>query len=591
MKAFCMSVHISVIQDLKTAYPDIEIVDWCMSGAAWIMKRQVDVPKVINHMTWTRITPKMISEFHREYDEFLKQFDMFIVAHPSVFAMIFEKYNKPILMINTTRYDLPFCNSRDLENLEIYRNCLRRLDKEGRLHIVSNNHADQYYLRKGCGLESVIIPSLGLYTNTRYNPTKQQFVLYHGSIPDHPLVAKRPQKHEWSDIASYKGLISMPYEVSLMSLFEYFTAGLPMFFPSREFWKSYATHDNLYSIFWYWDDRLPEDLSEFKDLNLWIDMSDLYSTLQSPNTYYFDSYEHLFDILNTFEYKDDRAFRQSHIDNAKREWRRVFQKIQSDAFWTKSPRHLSYNRLPLLANVVFDVNYAGTGVTPQHSYPLRTPLTRGDVVFIKTEHLEWVMDRVPFAESTTLVTGVSDASPPQYVCNAIRRNPRIKRWIGCNIPISDPKIIKLPIGVGEVERINGDHATLRQLYEQRVPWENKTSDICIPHHSNSHNSRTTTPTLPKLPFTEYMHEISKHKLVLCHRGNGIDTHRVCEVLLMGSIPVIFHSPLDDMYMQWNCIVVESIDEVDPASVKWDVAKDELFLDVFWLRDALRDRLL
>lgn len=591
MKAFCMSVHISVIQDLKTAYPDIEITDFCMSGAAWIMKRQVDVPKIINHMTWKQITPQMITAFQSEYDSFLQQFDMFIVAHPSVFVMIFEKYNKPILMINTTRYDLPFCNSGDINNLKLYRNCLQQLSTKGLLHIVSNNHADQYYLLKGCGLPSIVIPSLGLYTNVQYKPIKPQFVLYHGSLPDHPLIAKRPHNHEWRDITSYKGLISMPYEVSLMSLFEYFTAGMPLFFPSREFWKTQANHQNLYSLFWYWDDRLPEDLAEFKNLNLWIDMADMYSTLQSPNTYYFDSYDHLFQLLDTFEYKDDRTFRQAHIDNVKQEWRRVFQKIQSDAFWTKSPCHLSYNRLPLLANVVFDVNYHGTGVTPQHSYPLRTPLTRGDVVFVKTEHLEWVMNRYPFADATTLVTGVSDASPPLHICNAICRNSKVRKWIGCNIPISHPKIVKLPIGVGEIERINGDHATLRRLYENRVSWDDKTSDICIPYHSKSHTTRTTTPTLPKLPFEEYMREISRHKLVLCHRGNGIDTHRVCEVLLMGSIPVLFHSPLDDMYSQWNCILVNSLEEVDLTNITWDNTKDDVFLDVFWLRDALRNRLL
>lgn len=591
MKAFCMSVHVSVIQDLKTAYPDIEITDWCMSGAAWIMKRRTDVPNIINHMTWKQITPQMIAAFQKEYDEFLRQFDMFIVAHPSVFAMVFEKYNKPILMINTTRYDLPFCNSRDLENLEIYRDCLRRLYAEGRLHIVSNNKADQYYLLKGCGLQSSVIPSLGLYTNVQYKPTKPQFVLYHGTVPDHPLIAKRPHNHEWSDMVSYKGLISMPYEVSLMSLFEYFTAGMPMFFPSREFWKSHATHQNLYSLFWYWDDRLPEDLAEFKDLNLWIDMSDLYSTLQSPNTYYFDSYDHLFQLLDTFQYKDDRAFRQSHIDTVKQEWRRVFQKIRSDAFWTKSPRHLSYNRLPLLANVVFDIHYEGAGVTPQHSYPNRTPLRRGDFVFVKTDYLEWIMKRIPFPEATTLITGVSDVSPPAHICNAICRNENVRKWIGCNIPISHPKIVKLPIGVGEIGRINGDHDTIVRLYGERVAWEDKISDICIPHHSNTHITRTATPTLPKLPFEDYMHEISRHKLVVCHRGNGIDTHRVCEVLLMGSIPVIFHSPLDDMYSQWNCILVDSLDEVDPTTVSWDAAKDEAFLEVFWLRDGLRDRLL
>lgn len=592
MKAFCISVHVSVIQDLKTAYPYIEIVDWCLSGSAWIMKRRMDTPKFINHMTWKQITPEMITQFQNEYDSFFRQFDMFIVAHPSVFAMIFEKYNKPILMMNTTRYDLPFCNSRDLKNLEFYRTCLRRMVEKGQLHIVSNNCADQYYLKKGCDLDSIVIPSLGLYTKVRYTPTSSQFVLYHGDVPDHPLIAKRPQIHEWRDIASYKGLISIPYEVSLMSLFEYFSAGVPLFFPSKEFWKSKANSNTLYSIFWYWDDRLPDELSEFKDLNGWIDRSDLYNVLQSPNTYYFDSYDHLFHLLETFEYKDDRAFRDAHIESVKKQWRLVFQKIQSDAFWTKEPRHICYNRIPLLANVIFDVEYSQEcGVRPQHSYPLRLPLTRGDVIFIKSEHVNYILNRFPIQEETVLVTGVSDYSFLPEDCRAICRNHKVRKWIGCNIPITHPKIVKLPIGVGEPERENGDHATLLRLFEERVPWDKKEADICIPYHSRTHESRTTYGIMPKLPFQDYMREISKHRLVICHRGNGLDTHRVCEVLLMGSIPVLLHSPLDDMYSQWNCLLVDSFENIDPTSVSWDTKKDESFLDVFWLRDSLRELLL
>lgn len=588
MKAFCMSVHVSVIQDLKTAYPDLEVVDWCMSGASWVMGRPMDVPDIINHRTWKQMTPEMIAEFQAKYDGFLRQFDMFIVAHPSVFAMVFEKYGKPILVMNTTRYDMPFCFTGDLVGLARYRACLQRLSQAGRLHIVSNNRADQIYLQKGCGLDSALIPSLCLYTKVRYAPSRPEFVVYHGSLPDHPLLAKRPRGHSWGEITAFRGLISIPYEISLMSLFEYFTAGVPFFFPSKTYWKA---NYKLESMECYWDNRAPPELAEFQDMTWWIEMSDLYSVLQSPNTYYFDSYEHLLHLLETFEYKDDRAFREEHKSRILLEWKRVFQRIQSDAFWTKPPRHICYNRLPLLANVVFDINYAGTGVVPQHTYPNRIPLAAGDVVFVKTEGLPWLFQKHSVNVPITLVTGVSDISPSADMCKRICNNPFIKRWIGCNIPVTHPKIVKLPIGVGEPERPNGDHETLLRLYGERVAWEDKEPDVCVPYHGETHASRTSVPTLPKLPFEDYMREISRHRFVVCQRGNGLDTHRVCEVLLMGSIPVLEHSALDDMYGQWNCLLVDSLESFDTSSVAWDPAKDEAFLDVFWLRDGLRDKLL
>ena len=252
---------------------------------------------------------------------------------------------------------------------------------------------------------------------------------------------------------------------------------------------------------------------------------------------------------------------------------------------------MCYNRLPLLANVVYDINYNGTGVQPQHAYPYHDPMTVGDVVFVKTDYLQWFLENRKINAPITLVTGVSDISPTKVQSQIILNNPNIVRWIGCNIPVSHPKIIKLPIGVGEPERINGNHDQLVTLHNERIPWDEKTDAICVPYHGATHTSRSLTPTLPRLAFEDYMRAISKHKFVVCMRGNGIDTHRVCEVLLMGSVPVIEQSGLDDMYEQWPVILVDSFDAIDTSSFIWDKAKYQSFLDVFWLRDALKHRLL
>ena len=261
-------------------------------------------------------------------------------------------------------------------------------------------------------------------------------------------------------------------------------------------------------------------------------------------------------------------------------------------FWTNDPKHMCYNRLPLLANIVYDINYAGTGVSPQHTYPYHDPARAGDVVFVKTDYLDWYLIHRTINVPITLVTGVSDLSPTPFAYNQILGNPLITKWIGCNITVSHPKIVKVPIGVGEPERMNGNHETLQRLHKDRISWEEKVDDVCVPWYTReNHPSRTMMPTLPKLDFEEYMSEISKHRYVVCPRGNGLDTHRVCEVLLMGSVPVLQHSGLDDMYCQWPCLLVNSLNEIDTSSFVWDNAKYEAFLDMFWLRDALTQRIL
>ncbi len=315
-----MDLHISVIADFKTACPEVEVVDWSLSGHSWVMHRQPDFPHVINPNTWRNLDSGMIIRFQQKYDRFLRQFDGFIVGYASCFAMLYERYNKPIIMLNAVRYDVPFCQTRNFQMIQNYNECLLRLHQTNKLIIVSNNKADQLYLLRGCGLQSKYIPSLCDYTHVKYAPTKSTFLCYHGTVPDHPLVTPKSQlrhPHDWKDLTEFKGIISFPYEVSLMSLFEQFTMGLPLFFPSKSFWKA---NPNIQSISAYWG-QMPGQFYELTDLSNWIELADMYDTFQSPNTYYFDSFDHLFQLLESFVYVDDTAQREERAASIRKSWK------------------------------------------------------------------------------------------------------------------------------------------------------------------------------------------------------------------------------------------------------------------------------
>jgi hypothetical protein len=319
-----MDLHISVIADFKTACPDVEVVDWCLSSHAWVMGRCQDTPKHIHAGNWMSLNEGMIRAFQREYDGFLSQFDGFITGHVTAFAMIYERYNKPILAINSCRYDMPFCWSKNMRMLETYTNALRRMYARGQIRIVSNNRGDQDYTYLGTGIHPDYNPSLCLYTNMRYLPTKTSFLCYTGSLPEHPLVTPRPPKYEWSDIATYKGVIHFPYETSLMSMFEHFTAGCPMFFPSKQYWK---THPILHSVSKYWG-HAPRYLATTESPEFWIERSDVYTVFQSPNTRYFDSISHLFELLESFVYVDDTDARAKHVASVRTKWHTLLDSLR-----------------------------------------------------------------------------------------------------------------------------------------------------------------------------------------------------------------------------------------------------------------------
>jgi len=325
-RLFNMDLHISVIADFKNLFPQFDITDVCMSGHAWVFKKPTMAMEHINPSTWAHLDEAMIAAFQAKYDDFLSTFDGFICGHPNGFIPIFEKYNKPIIMINSCRYDLPFCWSRNMRMLESYKACLGRLAARGLLIAVSNNKADQLYTKLGCGLITTHIPSLCAYTGIQYKPTRPTFLCYHGDLPAHPLITNKNQlggRFIWSDLGTFKGIIHIPYEISTMSMFEHFSAGIPLFFPSKRYMLE---HVAINSVSAYWQSDLPMELSLFSNMASWLDLADYYEVFKSPNVYLFDSFEHLVRLLETFEWKDDRSVLDAYRNGIRTSWSSVLSK-------------------------------------------------------------------------------------------------------------------------------------------------------------------------------------------------------------------------------------------------------------------------
>jgi len=104
MRLFNLDAHISVIADVEQIftqlYPDIEITKWSISGHTWVFGEKRDQIDVVNEKTWKLLNHDLIKKFHQRYDNFLSLFDGFVCGFPPVFALLFEKYNKPIFMVN-----------------------------------------------------------------------------------------------------------------------------------------------------------------------------------------------------------------------------------------------------------------------------------------------------------------------------------------------------------------------------------------------------------------------------------------------------------------------------------------------------------
>lgn len=308
MRFFNLDLHISVIQDVKYILnhlfgPTIEITNMSISGHNWVFGAPTPHVEIINQATWRSINPELITMFQECYDDLLRSYDGFIVTHTPVFALLYEKYNKPILLVNSCRYEQPYCWTANISAWEDLSAALARMYARGQLIAVSNNRADRDYLRAGAGINSIHIPSLCLYTNAIYEPRYHSWICYGDRSffpPSQLLIAKPSAGYSWADLYSYTGIVHIPYEMSTMSLFEQYSAGVPLYLPSKQFYKDCILRGqmpfgSIYAVVG------PAQLrQQLTDLDFWLDRADFYDNDNFRFVYFYDSAADLIAKLERF---------------------------------------------------------------------------------------------------------------------------------------------------------------------------------------------------------------------------------------------------------------------------------------------------
>ena len=339
VRLFNLDLHISVIQDVKHVLnhlygPTVEVTNLSISGHNWVFDMPTPAVDVINAETWRTIDPAMVSAFQTKYDAFLSSFDGFIVTHTPVFCMLYEKYGKPILLVNSCRYEQPFCWNGDLTHWEWLNAGLARMASRGQLVAVSNNKADRDYLRIGTGVESIHIPSLCLYTRASYSPTRETFVCF-GDRTFFPacdrLVEKPANGYSWGELYSHKGIVHIPYEMSTMSLFEQYSAGVPLWLPSRRFYAECIRSGKMPMGSVYGPVCPPGLRGARHALDFWLDRADYYDGDNFRGVFFYDSGEDCIrQILAFRETAEERAERCAWIDTRRNAIYSVWASVLTD---------------------------------------------------------------------------------------------------------------------------------------------------------------------------------------------------------------------------------------------------------------------
>ncbi|CAF4573824.1 unnamed protein product [Rotaria magnacalcarata] len=161
------------------------------------------------------------------------------------------QFNRSMIVISSTRYELS--RFQPDQWMKLNEN-LKKIAQDPKNFVAANNLYDAEYIRYFTGIKVSVLPSLCGYTNADYNPKRTQFLL----APIHALYFddlfkkllktsfKRYQDHKikivpirnlypnykYSDLTNHPAIIHVPYQVSIMSLFEQYRMNIPLVFPS-----------------------------------------------------------------------------------------------------------------------------------------------------------------------------------------------------------------------------------------------------------------------------------------------------------------------------------------------------------------------
>ena len=183
-----------------------------------------------------------------------------------------------------------------------------------------------------------------------------------------------------------------------------------------------------------------------------------------------------------------------------------------------------------------------------------------------------------------IISGNSDRSVNRKIKNiqTLLNNKYLEKMYSQNLLINHNKLINLPIGVDLHSRFSlnrrGPRKILPKRFEKifiktiRMKCIRESKIYCNFHFRLNSSRNKCLKKIPKnlcvfqnkrITQEQTWKEIKKCKFVACPDGNGVDTHRFWETILLGSIPIILkNNKLISLYKNMPVIIVKDWNKMD-----------------------------
>lgn len=285
MRFLSIDFHVSVISDVRHFLTDLGHTVDCLSlsGHAWVFGRKRDKVRGLEGMSQNSFGRDECERFVALHAQLLNSYDGFIVTHSPCLAGLYESTGKPVICVASTRYNT-FCETP--ESRDWLDHLLVRMHGSGQLILIANNAYDAWDIERHMGIKPKTIPSFCGYTGVQWSPTEPPII--HGRRNLCGLRRLR-HGHRWNQVASARCCVCVPYNVSLMSVFERHTMGMPILMPSVRW-----TMENPGSLSDLRHFGRPSDV----EIEAALRLADWYSG-ELPGLIYFDSENHLTELLQS----------------------------------------------------------------------------------------------------------------------------------------------------------------------------------------------------------------------------------------------------------------------------------------------------
>lgn len=236
--------HISPIADLKDLFRPLgmHIIDKSLSGHCHLKKTCAKDIRVItkgNGIALGRCPNQLRRDFFTSYvkDPVVKKVDAFLCNHAIGLCEVFMPFNKSLVAIASTRFEI---GRHDSKRWRLWNDNLRAIAAHPRNVVAANNRYDAEYIKYFTGIKDVpVLPNFCAYTNVNYAPSKPQILIGPGRGINEKLHRELQQRaartnlkfarirdlyphFEYSDLVKHRAIVLIPYQVSIMSIFEYY---------------------------------------------------------------------------------------------------------------------------------------------------------------------------------------------------------------------------------------------------------------------------------------------------------------------------------------------------------------------------------